>query len=270
MTEHLSTLASLYTQDGAVGSFKDERSRVRLIADSPLVALFAQSLLVRVPTKDPHAARPIVVYSASTGEFQGQPPAAYLLLDKDDEGALFAKVVVTGAANLATIKDAVGLAKKKLMEQTESPALVLPADVLLKDDKSALVFGASGSARASAINSGILYAAHLNIWSAAGVTSVFGGAVADGAAVTKKQVVPTENGAAVHVPCHNLVNAPKAAIFVQKSTSGVKSISPAEAAALLKKADADIDSEKFEQLLKVRAICWQNCGCWDVNANRTL
>lgn len=144
VAEHLSTQPSIFTQDGAVGSFKDDRTRVRVIADSPLVALFAQNLLVRVPTKDPHAARPIVVYVASAGEFKDQAPKAYLLLDKDENDAVFAKVVVTGAANLASIQDAVGLAKKKLIEQTESPSLVLPADVLVKEDKTALVFNATG------------------------------------------------------------------------------------------------------------------------------
>ncbi|GLE09989.1 hypothetical protein PINS_up021963 [Pythium insidiosum] len=50
----------------------------RVITDSPLVALFAQNLLVRVPTKDPHAARPIVVYVATEGEFKGKEPQALL------------------------------------------------------------------------------------------------------------------------------------------------------------------------------------------------
>ncbi|ETK81104.1 hypothetical protein L915_13364, partial [Phytophthora nicotianae] len=99
VTEHLSTEPSLYTQDGAVGSFKDDRTRVRVISDSPLVALFAQSLLVRVPIKDVHAARPIVVYVATGGEFKDQQPQAQLLVDNDDEGATFVKVVITGAAD---------------------------------------------------------------------------------------------------------------------------------------------------------------------------
>jgi hypothetical protein len=249
VTEHLSTHESTFTQDGAVGSYKDDRTRVRVISDSPLVALFAQSLLVRVPSKDPHAARPIVVYVATAGEFQGQEPKALLFLDKDDEDALFAKVVVTGAAGLASIKDAVGLAKKKLLEHTESESVVLPGDVVLKGDKSALVFNSTDSARTQAVNAGLLYSAHLNIWNAAGVTSFFGGAIVDGAKVSKKQVLALENGAAVNVPCNNLVNHPAAAIFMDKAGKGVKSITPAEAAALLKKVDADADAEKFEALL---------------------
>ncbi|GMF16080.1 unnamed protein product [Phytophthora lilii] len=251
VTEHLSTEPSLYTQDGAVGSFKDERTRVRVISDSPLVALFAQSLLVRVPTKDPHAARPIVLYVATGGEFKGKEPQAQLLVDNDDEGATFVKVVITGNADLATVKDAIGLAKKKLLEVAESESLVVPADVLLKDDKTALVFNATGAGRAAAINRGQLYSAHLNIWNAVGVTSLFGGAIVDDATkVSKKQVVAVEGGSAVNVPCNNLVEHPKAAVFVDKAGKGVKSISPAEAAALFKKVDADADAEKFEALLK--------------------
>jgi hypothetical protein len=249
VTEHLSIQDNIFTQDGAVGSYKDDRTRVRVISDSPLVALFAQSLLVRVPTKDPHAARPIVVYVATAGAFKGQEPKALLFLDKDDEGSLFAKIVVTGAADLASVKDAVGLAKKKLLEHAESESVVLPGDVLVKDNKSALVFNSTASARTQAVNSGLLYSAHLNIWNSVGLTSLFGGAIVDGAKVSKKQVVAIENGAAVNVPCNNLVNHPAAAIFVDKTSKGVKSITPAEAADLLKKIDADADGEKFEALL---------------------
>lgn len=251
VTEHLSTEESLYTQDGAVGSFKDDRTRVRVISDSPLVALFAQSLLVRVPIKDPHAARPIVVYVATAGEFKGKAPEAQLLLDKDDDGVIFVKVVITGDADLASVKDAIGLAKKKLLEVEEAESLIVPADVLVKDNKTALVFNATGAGRAAAINKGLLYSAHLNIWNPAGVTSLFGGAVVDGSSkVSKKQVVAVEGGSAVNVPCNNLVEHPKAAIFVDKAGKGVKSISPAEAAALVKKVDADVDVEKLEALLK--------------------
>ncbi|KAK1942070.1 hypothetical protein P3T76_006392 [Phytophthora citrophthora] len=251
VTEHLSTEPNLYTQDGAVGSFKDDRTRVRVISDSPLVALFAQSLLVRVPIKDPHAARPIVLYVATGGEFKGKEPQAQLLVDNDDEGATFVKVVITGAADLATVQDAVGLAKKKLLEIAESESLVVPADVLVKDNKTALVFNATGAGRAAAINNGQLYSAHLNIWNPVGVTSLFGGAIVDASSkVSKKQIVAVEGGAAVNVPCNNLVEHPKAAVFVDKAGKGVKSISPAEAAALLKKVDADADVEKFEALLK--------------------
>ncbi|OWZ13238.1 hypothetical protein PHMEG_00013471, partial [Phytophthora megakarya] len=180
VTEHLSTEPSLYTQDGAVGSYKDDRTRVRVISDSPLVALFAQSLLVRVPIKDAHAARPIVVYVATGGEFKGKEPQAQLLVDNDDvvdnddEGAAFVKVVITGAADLATVKNAVGLAKKKLLEVAESESFVVPADVVVKDNKTALVFNATGAGRAEAINKRQLYSAHLNIWNSVGVTSLFG------------------------------------------------------------------------------------------------
>lgn len=145
VTEHLSLHDAIFTQDGAVGSYKDDRTRVRVIADSPVVALFAQSLLVRVPTKDPHAARPIVVYVASAGAFAGKAPQAMLYLDTDDNGALFAKVVVTGDADLASIQDAVALAKTKLIEHAESSSVVLATDVVLEGDKSALVFNATGT-----------------------------------------------------------------------------------------------------------------------------
>ncbi|KAG7399923.1 hypothetical protein PHYBOEH_007609 [Phytophthora boehmeriae] len=251
VTEHLSTEQKLYTQDGAVGSFKDDRTRVRVISDSPLVAQFAQSLLVRVPIKDPHAARPIVVYVATGGEFKDKAPEAQLLLDKDDEGAVFVKVAITGAADLASVKDAIGLAKKKLNEVAEAESLVVPADVLVKDNKTALVFNATGAGRAAAINNGQLYSAHLNIWNSVGVTSLFGGAIVDGSSkVSKKQVVAIEDGSAVNVPCNNLVEHPKVAIFVDATGKGVKSISTTDAVALLKKVDADADVEKFEAFLK--------------------
>lgn len=145
VTDHLSFQDAIFTHDGAVGSYKDDRTRVRVISDSPLVALFAQSLLVRVPTKDPHEARPIVAYVATAGEFAGQDPTALLYLDKDEDGALFTKVVITGAASLASIQDAIAIAKKKLLAQTDSESVVLVSDVVLAGDKSALVFNATGA-----------------------------------------------------------------------------------------------------------------------------
>lgn len=249
VTSYLSVQNSIFAQDGAVGSYKDSRTRVRVITDSPTVALFAQSLLVRVPAKDPHAARPIVVYVVSEGEFKGKEPRAYLLLDKNEEDQVYVKVVVTGAADLSSIKDVIGLAKKKLAEQTEADSLVLPGDVVVKGGKTALVFNASDASRATSVNAGSLYSAHLNIWNPVGLTSVFGGAIVDASKIQKKQVVATEKGAAMYVPCNNLVDAPKAAIFVTKS-SGVKPISAAEASSLLKAVDADANVEKFEELLK--------------------
>lgn len=145
VTAHLSQQENTFTQDGAVGSYKDDRTRVRVISDSPLAALFAQSLLVRVPTKDPHAARPIVVYVATSGEFAAQEPKAYLLVDKDEQGEAFTKVVISGAADLASLQTAIGLAKTKLVAHSESASVVLPADVLIKGDKTALVFNSTGA-----------------------------------------------------------------------------------------------------------------------------
>ncbi|KAJ0409704.1 hypothetical protein ATCC90586_007493 [Pythium insidiosum] len=250
VTAHLSQLDNLFAQDGALGSFKDNRTRTRVITDSPLVALFAQNLLVRVPTKDPHAARPIVVYVATEGEFKGKEPQALLFLDKDEAEQLFVKVVITGAADLSAVKDAIALAKKKLAEHTEAESLVLPGDVLLKNDKTALVFNISAAGRAQNVNAGQLYAAHSSIWGPAGVTSLFGGAIVDAGANQKKQAVATEEGAAVHVPCNNIVDAPAAAIFVSRKGSGVKPISVEEASSLLTAVDADADAEKFVALLK--------------------
>ncbi|DBA00180.1 TPA: hypothetical protein N0F65_007805 [Lagenidium giganteum] len=248
VTNYLSLADEIFAHDGAVGSFKDDRTRVRVISDSPVVALFAQNILVRVPTKDVHAQRPIVVYVATGGDFAGKEPKALMLLDKDENDALFAKVVITGAADLRTVMNAVGLAKQKLVENSETESVVLPCDVVVKNDKSALVFNADAT-RSSAVASGLLYAAHQNIWSPAGVTSVFGGAVVNDAKVASKQALPIEDGVAVHVPCNNLVDHPKAAFFFQKS-GGVKSISAQEAASLLIQSGADVDAEKFAGLLK--------------------
>jgi ATP-dependent phosphoenolpyruvate carboxykinase len=46
VTTHLSHHTNIFGFDGAVGSYKDDRSRVRVITDSPIVALFAQNILV--------------------------------------------------------------------------------------------------------------------------------------------------------------------------------------------------------------------------------
>lgn len=123
------------------------------------------------------------------------------------------------------------------------------------------------AARTEAVNAGQLYSAHLNIWNSVGLTSFFGGAIVDGAKVAKKQVVALANSAAVNVPCNNLVNHPAAAIFVDKASKGVKAISSAEAAALLKKADAEADADKFEALLtKAATKSFVVASSADINA----
>lgn len=74
----------------------------------------------------------------------------------------------------------------------------------------------------------------------------------DGARINKKTPrALVENGVSVYVPCHNLVNPPKAVLFMTGS-GGVKPISTGDAAVLLKKVDENADTEKFSALLEVR------------------
>jgi hypothetical protein len=92
----------------------------------------------------------------------------------------------------------------------------------------------------------------MNIWNKFGVTSVFGGAIVDGS--NSSSALPIGEGYAVSVPCHNLVEHPSAVIFVDNSTSKVKSISADEAVDFLKKLDGNSNEEKFKELLQVSAL----------------
>nr|CCA24418.1 conserved hypothetical protein [Albugo laibachii Nc14] len=249
ITYELSLAANLFVHDGAVGSFKDDRTRVRVISDNPMVAMFAQALLVRVPTKDVHATRPIVVYVATLGSYEKQDPTAYVYSDKDDDGNIFAKVVITGMPSLEDIPKLLVLAKRKLDKELESTSLIIEADTILHANEPVLLFNPTASIRAKSINEKALYSAHHTIWNAAGLTSLFGGALAESNTLNEKQLVPTASGVAVHVPCQNLVVHPKAAIFLDAS-SKIQEITVEQAITMIQEAAAHVDAQSIEKVLQ--------------------
>lgn len=135
---------NLFVHDGAVGSFTEDRTRVRVISDNPMIAMFAQALLVRIPTKDVHATRPIVVYVATLGSFEKQEPRAYVYSDKDDDGNVFVKVVITGMPSVEDIPKLFVLAKRKLDEELGSTSLIIQADTVLHANEPVLLFNPTG------------------------------------------------------------------------------------------------------------------------------
>jgi hypothetical protein len=97
-----------------------------------------------VPIKDVHAHRPIVVYVATAGEFSNQEPKCYISAEQGGDADLAIKVVITGKADLSSIKDSIAAAKKKLMGLSQVESIALACDVLMKNEKTALIFNSSG------------------------------------------------------------------------------------------------------------------------------
>lgn len=123
--ECLSFAPRLFVEDGALGGSREAEIRVRVITDSPAVALFARSaLLQRIPLYAPEVfPRTITLYAASLASphieagrvaATGAPAPPYTLVDVDPAAAR-ACVAAVGAVSFAALRSALGLAASQLM-----------------------------------------------------------------------------------------------------------------------------------------------------------
>lgn len=124
--ECLSYAPRLFVEDGAVGGSRETEVRVRIITDSPAVALFARSgLLQRIPLYDAEVfPRTITVYAATLAgpeidagrTAEGKPAPPHTIVDVDPASAR-ATVAAVGPASLASLRSAIALAASQLMSQ---------------------------------------------------------------------------------------------------------------------------------------------------------
>lgn len=67
VTFHLSSVSSLYVQDGAIGSSTECNANVRIISDNPSAAVLLSNVLWKVPDRAiSHDTSPLTVYAASS------------------------------------------------------------------------------------------------------------------------------------------------------------------------------------------------------------
>lgn len=122
--ECLSFAPRLFVEDGALGGSRDAEVRVRLVTDSPAVALYARSaLLQRIPLYDPEVfPRTVTVYVATLASpdidagrtAAGAPAPPYTVVDVD-AAAGRAAVAAAGPVSFAALRSAVALAAGQLM-----------------------------------------------------------------------------------------------------------------------------------------------------------
>ena len=232
--DHLSAVSTpdIFVNDAAVGSYRNTSSAIRVISDDPALSLFYKRMLVEVPSgRDPWHEHPITVYAASGLE----ATAASLNFDtieipSEGEDAeptvevVGCTVVLTGAAAapgpLALDAIAAAVAAIDFDGVVAMPCSVHRAAA----GSAALLFGAS----VTEASLPTLYAAHHAIWSADGVTSLWGGRCI---ALKSANAVPASAApfdlvaGGVHVgahPCENLVDHPKVAAFLKKAGAAAK------------------------------------------------
>lgn len=107
----------IFVEDAAVGSSRASELRVRVVTDSPVVALYFRNLLHRTPLYSPEAfPRTLTVYAATLASDAisgacGMGP--YTVVDVDPQSS-FGTVLSVGAVPLASIAEAVAAAAGQL------------------------------------------------------------------------------------------------------------------------------------------------------------
>lgn len=213
MTEYLSNQDDLFTQDGAVGTFHLDRTRTRVISDSPELIRLAQQLLVKVSSKDVDAARSIVIYHQAKPT-PNSGPHGMLFFNPEgsptSDEAPCVSIVLQGQVAPSDFLQVILQAKSILMEADETrKAFLLPCDAIrTAEGKSALVFHASDASRKSSLAEGTLYCAHGTIWSQEGLTAVVNGKL------TEDGQEQNNSAAALAIPTPNLIEPPSYIVFV--------------------------------------------------------
>ncbi len=119
-SECLSYAPRLFVEDGALGSSRAAELRVRVITDSPAVALYFKSMLHRIPLYAPEAfPRTMTVYAATlagdgVSGWAGMNGKPFTVVDSDPATAR-CTVAAAGAFSLSALRDAVATAAGQTM-----------------------------------------------------------------------------------------------------------------------------------------------------------
>jgi len=204
--DYLSSGIDLFVEDAALGASKSTRNGVRVVTDSPAVALIARSLLIPTPPValnhrarfkgwnfDPRwlprapawngsgydlpadatvaevGQRPVVAFVGGDGD------AVAVQFVEDNEEIVGANVIVGGAAPVSGLVDAIGHATTVLLNAQAADAVALPSTSLVKGEQTAVILGADESVVDAAAQSGMLYGAYHNVLSAEGVSALWNG-----------------------------------------------------------------------------------------------
>jgi hypothetical protein len=217
----------LFVATGSIGSFRGASVSVRVISDHPGVCLLAQNLLIPAPyIKYENFESPlpsIVLYV--TGRLSNFSGVQYQ--EGEGGGLIGAAGVLSGAAGLnqESLIEAIRITSSALLLEKEN-VIPLPASVLRKGDKTALLFNASDAEISDAYNQGFIYCSNGSILCPSkGISAMFGSLTVPHSTVTfsKKQerwATTVDNFSTFSVPQDNLAYFPKSVLIMNKTATG--------------------------------------------------
>eukprot|EP00753_Platysulcus_tardus_P018215 PLAT6778.1.p2 GENE.PLAT6778.1~~PLAT6778.1.p2 ORF type:complete len:336 (+),score=157.72 PLAT6778.1:36-1043(+) len=175
--EALRSSAALYVHDGALDSSPGATTKVRIVSDSPAVALAARALSVRTPLREADAPASVTAWVLSEGAAAAAGSSGSHLLVS--EAGQQATVLIAGT-HAGSLRSALSAAVDALFASSESVAAV-SGHLCRHDGGYALVVGEGADVDSKQKD---VVAAHRLLWSADGIARVFDGSVAsaDGAA----------------------------------------------------------------------------------------
>ena len=175
--DDLSNVVDVFVHDGAVGSHGSCETRVRVVTDSPDLALAFKHLLVRVPLKDDAREQGNkVTLFVSTGLSPPDSKSANLARrDGGDDGSV--DFAVAGSPAVSSLLDLLGDAAGKNLESALSMRC---ASYLTQKGDVALVFSDDSSAPVDSTLGTSLEGGHGHVWSQNGVAKFYGGAIVSG------------------------------------------------------------------------------------------
>jgi len=220
VADHLSNVIDVFVHDGAIGSHSTCEARVRVVTDSPELALTAKHLLVPVKlAEDSRQQGNVTTIFVATGMKSNSSPNMAIIDRSDGADGSDVDVAIAGAPSAA---DLMGL----MEHATSSPGLRLRCAAYCSEaGATSLVFNDNAAAPVAPISGHTLHGAHCQVWTDAGISSLFGGAVMDAGAVTltRGDVALSSGGAVASVrDTPNVVSHPSKAVFVSaQATEGL-------------------------------------------------
>lgn len=232
--DELSNVVDVFVHDGALASHSSVESRVRLVTDSPELALAMKNMLVRVPLKeDPREQKTDVTVYVATGVRPSENNAIFSSECNSDGGL---EIAFAGLPSFSALLGVVeNASREQLSQQNALP--VRCSTYVASDGTSSLVFSDDSSAPVAPVEGSSLFGAHSNVWGESGVMRTFAGAVFDSA-------VPTGHGSVVLSPkkgapsvqqvsvAANIISHPTTVVFLSSKigkTGPVKDMKKARA-----------------------------------------
>jgi hypothetical protein len=252
--DFLSAGGDIFIEDASVGSAAHVRMGVRVVTDSPAVAMVARNMLIPSPAYEldhrarfngwnqdprwqssvleghfdendvfvdvnaPHQTsagqRPIVVRVGGVG---AHAAVQFVEVNKAIAGA---DVCIGSHAPLRALIDAIALAAVGTLNVQHADCLAVPSCAMVKDGKSTLVVNADDSIVDAAQANGSLYGAYAIALSPSGMSSLFNGyigAVPAQASINKFAAAYVVNGGLTAVPLQpdNMAALPQSIVFFE-------------------------------------------------------